>query len=324
MAENTKIEWATHTFNPWAGCEKVSEGCKFCYAERDQNRFRFVEWGPDADRRRTSAAYWRKPIQWNAEQERAEAEARATGQPLPMRPRIFAASWADLFEVPVTPKNLANLTAWRNEFHDLVELTPYLIWLGLTKRADEQARYYREERRIPANMLPGVTAENQRRFDERVPHIASLGVPWFLSAEPLLGPINMSMRTNRVELPPGLVWVIPGGESGPKARPMLSVWVRGLRDQVLEANASRPIGQNAVALLFKQWGEHVDDGCPNHHELGAPALYVNQVTGQTVRPIAGARPLPNWTPVWRVGREAAGRMLDGRTWDDLPGVFRAA
>lgn len=92
MAENSNIEWTDHTFNPWIGCTKVSQGCKFCYAETlmDQ-RYGKAKWGPKGTRNRTSVSYWKQPLKWNR-------EAAAEG----MRKRVFCASLADVFEGPET------------------------------------------------------------------------------------------------------------------------------------------------------------------------------------------------------------------------------
>ncbi|MCP5018382.1 MAG: DUF5131 family protein, partial [Ketobacter sp.] len=87
MAENSKIEWCDHTFNPWAGCQPVSPACDHCYAEADTKRYGYVQWGPKADRRRTGAGTWEKPLKWNR-----EAEEKG------IRYRVFCASWADVFD----------------------------------------------------------------------------------------------------------------------------------------------------------------------------------------------------------------------------------
>ena len=87
MGENTKIEWAHHTFNPWYGCQKVGPGCDHCYAEGWAKRSGLVQWGPGTERRRSSSANWKKPLAWNAEAER-----------LGIRYRVFCASLADVFD----------------------------------------------------------------------------------------------------------------------------------------------------------------------------------------------------------------------------------
>src|SRR4249920_3587014 len=107
MADKTKIEWCDATFNPFLGCTKVSPGCDRCYAEAWAQRFGQVEWGNNP-RRRTSDANWRKPLQW-------ARQARETG----IRPRVFCASLADVFDNQV-PKE------WRSDLFALIEATPEL------------------------------------------------------------------------------------------------------------------------------------------------------------------------------------------------------
>ena len=116
MGDNTKIEWAHHTFNPWVGCTKVSPACDNCYAEGWAKRSGMVQWGPHAERRRTSEGNWRQPLKWNAEAER-----------LGVRYRVFCSSLADVFDnaVPVQ---------WRIELMKLICETRHLDWLLLTKR----------------------------------------------------------------------------------------------------------------------------------------------------------------------------------------------
>lgn len=118
--ENTKIEWADHTFNPWIGCTKVSDGCKHCYAEHLMDtRLGRVKWGPQGIRQRTSAAYWRYPLKWN---KRLEGTGR--------RERVFCASLADVFE------DRPELEEWRQDLYHLISETPNLDWLLLTKRPE--------------------------------------------------------------------------------------------------------------------------------------------------------------------------------------------
>lgn len=118
MAENSKIEWTDHTFNPWIGCTKVSDGCKHCYAETLMDkRMSKVQWGPEGTRVRTSAANWKKPLQWNKQ---AAAEGR--------RYKVFCASLADVFE------DRPELVEWRRDLLNLILATPNLDWLLLTKR----------------------------------------------------------------------------------------------------------------------------------------------------------------------------------------------
>ena len=210
--ENSKIEWTDHTFNPWIGCAKVSPGCAHCYAETLNNRMGWAEWGKGGKRKRTSPANWRKPHQWNAS---------ANGS----RPRVFCASLADWLDEEVPDE-------WRDDLLNLIAETPNLDWLLLTKRIDRAVGM-----ELPENVWLGTSSEDQARWDERIPVLMSIPATiHFVSAEPLIGPIHMG--ETRPE------WLIVGGESGPKARPMEKDWVRHLHDQC----------DDRTAFFFKQWG----------------------------------------------------------------------
>ncbi len=264
MAENSKIEWTDHTFNPWEGCQKVGPGCDHCYAETRNARFGggvAVNWGPGAPRRRTSAANWRKPIAWNAAHEAFFAEHGR-------RQRVFCASLADVFDNEVPAE-------WRRDLFELIAATPHLNWLLLTKRIGNVARLAMEagvasmlagngyRSGLPGNVWLGATVVNQAEADRDIPKL--LAVPArvrFLSIEPMLGPINLHRipdghptegngytfssltglwNWDCVEsLPPRpwnqrINWVICGGESGHQARPMHPDWARSLRDQCAAA-----------------------------------------------------------------------------------------
>ena len=123
MGANSKIEWTTHTFNPWWGCTKVSEACKHCYAEAWAKRVGQNVWGPKPERRLLSDNHWRQPLKWNRDAANA-AE----------RPRVFCASMADVFE------DRDELIEHRDRLFDLIEATPKLDWLVLTKRPQNVAR----------------------------------------------------------------------------------------------------------------------------------------------------------------------------------------
>ena len=304
MGEYTAIEWAHHTFNPWMGCTKVSDACRFCYAERDMDhRFGKVAWGPNGTRVVTSAANWRKPLKWD----RAAEEA---GE----RPRVFCASLADVFEDwrgLIYDSNGNRLAArglqrhlhmedLRADLFRLIDATPHLDWLLLTKRPERILECWPERcgtdcecechevpppnRHIPCqaggcwerpNTWLGTTVENcgqLHRIDE-LRKCRGLAPVLFLSCEPLLadlGPIDLT----------GIDWVIAGGESGPHARPSHPMWFRSLRDQCVQAG---------VPFFFKQWGE-----------WGPPPEGIG--------------------PMVCVGKKAAGRMLDGREWGQFPEV----
>jgi protein gp37 len=186
MSENTKIEWATHTFNPWEGCQKVGPGCDNCYAENRNARFgggAAVNWGPGAPRRRTSIANWRKPLAWNAAHEEFFA---ANGH----RQRVFCASLADVFDNAVEPQ-------WRDDLYSLIRATPNLDWLLLTKRIGNVSGWGlpvgNDGKTVLPNIWIGATIVNQEEADRDIPKL--LAVPAakrFLSMEPLLGPVDLS------------------------------------------------------------------------------------------------------------------------------------
>lgn len=221
MGSFSKIEWTTHTFNPWWGCTKVSDGCKFCYAETLSNRYGYDFWGPKKPRRLMSDQHWKMPLRWNA-------EAARKG----IRSRVFCASMADVFEEHSPDGQLERL--W-----EVIRRTPNLDWQLLTKRphliveklpTDWGAGY--------ANVWLGTSIEDARVLN-RVQYLAETpSVVRFLSVEPLIGPIH--------QLPlSGIDWVIVGGESGKGARPMKREWVLEIRQQCRQAR---------VAFFFKQWG----------------------------------------------------------------------
>lgn len=119
MGKNSRIEWTDHTFNPWWGCTKVSEACKNCYAEAWSKRVGQQVWGPQAERRFFGERHWLEPLKWNA-------DAAAHGKRL----RVFCASMADVFE------DRRSLDPWRSKLWELIEATPQLDWLLLTKRPE--------------------------------------------------------------------------------------------------------------------------------------------------------------------------------------------
>ena len=222
---NSKIEWTSHTFNPWMGCTKVSEGCKNCYAEASEDlRLHKVGWGKGKPRKRTSEDLWKLPLKW-------EKAAKKSGQ----HPLIFCASLADVFDEEVED-------AWRDDLFALIRSCPTLRWLLLTKRPKAMLRYKKQIEELP-QIWVGISAENQQRFDERVPDLIKIKSPVrFLSMEPLLGPVVLSKHIKNLE------WVIVGGESttdGKSARPMKFTWASQICDECIAAK---------VPFFFKQWG----------------------------------------------------------------------
>jgi protein gp37 len=238
MGKNTNIEWCDATFNPWWGCFKVSPGCTNCYAETFAKRVGQQIWGPPAttERRFFGDKHWAEPLKWNA-------DAAAAGE----RRRVFCASMSDVFEDhPMLP-------AQRRRLWNLIEDTPHLDWLLLTKRPENVATMLPQK--YWPNVWLGTSTEDQQRADERVPVLLryrDLVPVLFLSVEPMLGPIDLTyvpyIYTARLD------WVIVGGESGPRHRPFEVDWARSLRDQCHAAGA---------AFHFKQHGgrTHAEGGC---------------------------------------------------------------
>ena len=348
MAENTAIEWADHTFNPWIGCTKVSPACDHCYASvSTPARVMKIEWGPGAQRRRTAPSTWEQPKRWNA----AHAEFFAQHG---RRQRVFCASLADVFDNEVDP-------AWRRDLFALIEQTPNLDWLLLTKRIGNvkpmmidvaASLFWMDELgtgALPSHVRLGATICDQEEADRDITKLMAVrAAKRFLSIEPMLGPVDLtSLPMNdtcaseccgkrRIDVVKGasycgdtgrdprdeideaenrIDWVIVGGESGPKARPMHPNWVRSLRDQ---CNAA------GVPFFFKQWGEWVpievdspgdgtryavlDDGS----ERDITTLHRSGRGYYEIHTFADGQ------QVARVGKEAAGRLLDGREWNEVP------
>lgn len=323
MAENSKISWTDHTFNPWIGCTKVSPGCDHCYAEvNTASRALGVVWGAGATRHRTSQSNWAKPLRWNSLHDQFHL---ANGR----RQRVFCASLSDVFDNGVDP-------AWRADLFRLIENTPNLDWMLLTKRIGNVATMLPSpdwaER---AGVWLGASIVNQ---DEAARDIVRLlSVParkHFVSMEPMLGPIDLRRLPARVKgagpghfnalsgvaedtgrpLLAALDLVIVGGESGQRARPLHPDWPRSIRDQCIRAG---------VAFHFKQWGEWA----PGSGDFGAGGFRTaavaydgRQVAGgmsaQGYPP--GASTADGWAMVHRPGVAASGRLLDGQLWADMP------
>lgn len=220
MAENSAIEWTTHTSNFWWGCFKVSDGCKNCYAETWANRWGKSIWGPPSTTKREyKKAAWRDVPKW-------DKQARAAG----VRHRVFVQSMADFFE------DHPQVIQWRRDAMALMSQCTNLDFQVLTKRPENIGRMMPLEWCIkwPDHIWAGTSVENQATADERIPHL--LEVPArvrFLSMEPLLGPVNLDLAFYSGSLWPGngIQWVIVGGESGPGKRPMNLAWARSIRDQ---------------------------------------------------------------------------------------------
>jgi len=229
MAENSQISWCDHTFNGWIGCTKVSPACDHCYAERDNGRRGWVPgWGPGVPRRRTKT--WDQPLKWNR-------KAAETG----LRPRVFCASLADVFDNEVPQE-------WREDLWALLRATPNLRWILLTKRIGNARKM------LPADWGDGYpnaglmsTLENQEVWDRDYPKLAATPAVWHgVSAEPLLGRIDIG------DARPD--WIITGGESGAGFRALDMDAVRFMRDQC---------ARNGITFHHKQNGgfRGKDAGC---------------------------------------------------------------
>lgn len=244
MGEVTGIGWTDHTWSPWWGCTRVSVGehgaCEFCYAEALDKRTGGDHWGLGKPRKQMSDKHWAAPLKWNAAVPPGET-------------RFVFPSMCDPFdkEVPI---------AWLQRFFGLMEATPNLTWLLLTKRPPLiLKRSVETGLPFPRNAAIGATVVTQAEFDRDVGTLlnakALLRAPLaFLSIEPMMGP--MDIRTAPRADGQGVMrpldgrfttidWVICGGESGPRPRPMDPAWPRALRDQCAETGTS---------FFFKQWG----------------------------------------------------------------------
>jgi protein gp37 len=211
VGENSKIEWTDHTFNPWLGCTKVGPPCDNCYAEAWAMRWGQVTWGPHGERKRTSAANWRKPYQWNE-----VAKANKT------RARVFCASLADWLDNQVSDN-------WRDDLAEVIDGTSWLDWLLLTKRIqnfDKHAPWHDND--IPANVWLGITCGDRIEYERDWPRLCKLrATVRFISYEPALAPLYTAFAWELDERPD---WIICGGESGSNRRMMNPQWARDVRD----------------------------------------------------------------------------------------------
>jgi protein gp37 len=300
MAENTAISWATHTFNPWMGCTKVSPACDGCYAEALMDkRYGKVQWGPHGERVRTAPANWKQPIKWSK-----QAENDRT------RPFVFCASLADVFDNQVPAE-------WREDLFDLIRVTPNLVYLLLTKRPQNIVKMVQSHgaiagngtRYLPRNAAIGTTIEDQKRADVNVPALIDAKVNTgalftFLSCEPLLGPIDLTSWIYNID------WVITGGETDQgshRARPTHPEWFRSLRDQCAASGAPYHHKQNGEWLPWIPRNGN-PDGKPIQHVMENGTDYYPGNFSSSLQSMI------------KVGKNHSGRMLDGVTHDAFPEV----
>lgn len=252
MSTNSKIQWTTHTFNPWRGCTKVSDGCKNCYAEKmsGRNPKSLGVWGQNGTRAIAAESYWKMPFAWD------KAAAAADE-----RHRVFCASLADVFEGQGTmPDNaIEPVEKARSRLFGIIDRTPNLDWLLVTKRPENIPHFWpgwiedfgsgrAASHRKNVWLLTSV--ENQETANVRIPFLKKCRdlVPVLgLSIEPLLGPVDLKFFLKHPAMPdfivrPGSVpveyipvvgidWVIVGGESGGGARAFDVQWARSIIGQ---------------------------------------------------------------------------------------------
>ncbi|TXI84809.1 MAG: phage Gp37/Gp68 family protein [Crocinitomicaceae bacterium] len=219
--KKSKIEWTEETWNPTTGCNKVSAGCKNCYAETMAFRLKAM-----------GALGYENGFEFTIMPERLE-------QPLKKKKgtKYFVNSMSDLFHEKM-PK------MFLDKIMGVIDLTPQHIYQILTKRENEMQCYF-SERNVPENIWLGVSVEDKKNGLPRIDKLRNIKATIkFLSVEPLLEDLG------KVDLS-GIDWVIVGGESGSKARPMEKEWALNIKKQCEEQN---------VAFFFKQWGTWGMDG----------------------------------------------------------------
>jgi protein gp37 len=348
MAENTKVEWATNSFNPWVGCTRISVGCDNCYAEQWSRFSGSVTWGSGEERRRTTDSNWKQPVKWNkkardellawqifreATPNLSDAELADANLEKPVRPRVFCASLSDVFDNEVPPE-------WRRDLFDLIKSTPYLDWLIVTKRIGNAKAMLPDDW---GDGWPNVwllaTVCNQIEADRDIPKLLDTPAKVRgLSMEPLLNEVRLD-------------WVFLGGRCFPgrDENSRFNYYLDALRgvsgfdhgcsiaegppdvtglpklDWVIvggeSGHSARPMNIEWVRSLrdqchaagtpffFKQWGEWV----PGSHEAAA--------TGGSMKVHAWDAPLQRGVGLHvsvRVGKKEAGRVLDGVEWNEYP------
>lgn len=274
----TKIEWADRVWNPVTGCTKCSPACDNCYAERMSKRLA-GRFGYPAD----------EPFRVTLHEDKL-FEPRFWANPA----RIFVGSMTDLFH-PDVP------FAWLDQIFATMGQCKRHTFLLLTKRPERMQEYLLQgcEWRLP-NVWLGTTIWDQASADRAVPILLSTpAAKRFVSVEPMLGPVELgprfrkSLSWSNYSALDALNWVICGGETGPGARPMHPDWPRSLRDQCQAAG---------VPFFFKQWGEW-------------SGILQRSLETRIVPKADGSR--SGWK-MFRVGKKRAGRVLDGRTWEEVP------
>lgn len=337
---DTSIEWATKVWNPLRGCSKVSEGCRNCYAIRQAHRFSGKGMPYHGLTKETpNGPNWTGKVMMVPDK---------LGEPLKWRKpqRVFVNSMSDLFhqEVPqwyidqIFGYMLANHVLDRQAKHTFMVLTKRPERMNSYFAAGAKALIQRWSKALDGvvimddadvlfseyvfgfeqdylwplpNVWLGVSVENQKAANERIHLLNNTPAAIrFLSCEPLLGPLKLNVhlhwKSSRDWKTPLINWVIVGGESGHGARPMHPVWVRDIRDQCQTAG---------VPFFFKQWGEWSSETVD---KLRPPGFVSPSGKWELIQPFGWGADNPGSVSVWRVGKNASGRLLDGREWNEYP------
>ena len=297
MSKKTAISWAKSTFNPWWGCEKISPACAHCYADSWASRWGHEIWGRGKPRRFFGDKHWNDPVRWNR-------EAEKTGEQW----RVFCGSMCDVCE------DREDLLEPRARLMRLIEATPALTWMLLTKRPENFHRFFGrrwDPGGWPKNVWAMTTVENQEQINKRLSHLCSVAtVVRGVSMEPLLEEVTLQGDKDGISYnwlaTSGVNWVITGAESGAAARLTHPDWFRNLRDQCAGAG---------VPYLHKQNGEWIPIDKPWEQDSPAPLKKNEQWLN-----LAGGKGF-HGEEVYRMRRvrkKAAGRMLDGHIHDGYP------
>jgi protein gp37 len=304
----TKIEWCDYTINPIVGCSKCSPGCDNCYAQRFAAR---MAMHPNTKIAGKYTDVVDAQGHWNSRLRRMKNNSR-----------IFLGSMTDFFheDGQETTDELIQLLG-------LISAWPEHTFCVLTKRPKLMRNFFQwidsgEDEYFYPNLWLGITVCNQYEADAKIPILLEIpAAKCFVSIEPMLGPVDLRKYIDRkdeilqmmdgvlrimdgpapdqnpagVYISPSLDWVICGGETGSGARPMCPEWVRGLRDQCQGAG---------VPFFFKSWGEWGPDMVAPVSDSYRWPIYPDEPKGG------------RWS--YRVGKKRAGRLLDGREWNEAP------
>lgn len=320
MGDKSSIEWTEATWNPVAGCSIISPGCTNCYAMKMAARIEAMD-----------ATLGHVP-HYRGLTKRTKAGAVWTGKmavapdsilTLPLRwkrpRRIFVNSMSDLFHEGVADETIDRVFA-------VMALAPHHTFQVLTKRAERMMGYMagnavRDSALAAGSPWPlpnvwlGVSAEDQRRAEERIPHLLATpaAVRW-VSAEPLLGPLRLDGWLRSKPHDVTLDWLVAGGESGPGARPPHPDWFRSLRDQCAAAG---------VPYFFKQWGNFHPSAEHDNRAMGCKRdpLAIHVSGEREHRPLEAGWKIreraTGWAGMCDLGKKRAGAKLDGvehREW----------